>query len=170
MAIGRRVTDPIRVVSTTADTALDRTATPLLDYIESRDPALPRAIPGQRLTWFTLRPLPSEIVGSVRTYQSPLAEQTAFLIACSACDDADLLPPDSWTGDGDARRLKGSVLARLPDQLWQELGAVALRLGTLTVGEAPRFGLPAGLPVTRTRPNATTVGSATGSGRPDPGA
>jgi hypothetical protein len=165
MAIGRRLTDSIRVVSITCDTAIDRTATPILDYAETRDQGLVKPLPGEQLTWFTLRPIPADLAASVRTYQSPLAEQTAFLVACEACSDPGVLPPESWTGDGEGRRLKGSALRGLPDQLWMELGAVALRLGTLTVGESPRFGLPAGLPVIPRRPKDTTAGSADGKSR-----
>lgn len=162
MAIGRRLTDSIRVVSISADTAIDRAKTPLLDYAETRDPALVVALPGEQVTWFTLRPISSDLTASVRTYQSPLAEQTAFLVACEACSDPGVLPPESWTGDGDGRRLKGSALRGLPDQIWMELGAVALRLGTLTVGERPRFALPGGLPVTPRPRSDTTAGSADG--------
>lgn len=162
MTIGRRLTDSIRVVSISADTAIDRAKTPILDYAETRDAALVQALPGEHLTWFTLRPISSDLAASVRTYQTPLAEQTAFLVACEACSDPGVLPPESWTGDGEGRRLKGSALRGLPDQVWMELGAVALRLGTLTVGERPRFALPGGLPVTPTLRSAMTAGSAEG--------
>lgn len=163
MAIGKRLMDPIKVVSTTCDTALDRERTPLLDYVESRDEKLPVAHQGQRLTWFTLRPLKGDLPEYCRSLGSPLAERLAFSYACVACSDPEVMGHEAWVGEGDGRRVKPQVLDELPDQLRHELGHVALRLGELTQGEAPRYGLPAGLPVTRRQPSASTAASATSS-------
>lgn len=162
MAIGRRLTEPLKVVSWTCDTAIDRAATPEWDYRTGRDPALVKVLPGQAATWFTLRPLPGETAMHCRSYASPIAERVAFALACTACSD-DTLGADDWTGDGTARRVKEEALSRLPDQLVMELGRVVIELGELTAGEKRRFVPLAGLRVTRTHASGTTAPSAENS-------
>lgn len=162
MAIGRRLTDPVRVVSWSCDAAIDRAETPEWDYRTTRDPGLVRALPGQALTWFTLRPIPGDTAMHCRSFASPIAERVAFALACTACSDETLGPGD-WTGEGIGRRVKEEALLRLPDQLVMELGRVALELGELTVGEKPRFVPPAGLRVIRTPVSGTTAPSAESS-------
>jgi hypothetical protein len=167
VAIGKRLADPIRVVSITCDTAIDREATPLLDYQLTRDEGMVRALPGERLTWFTLRPLRGDLVASIRGYERPLACRLAFSASCIACSDPTVLPPEAWTQDGAARTLRHDALDEMPDQLWEELGAVALQLGGLTRGEKRRFELPRGLRVIQ-RPAAATTAPSADDSTPDP--
>lgn len=166
MAIGKRLTDPVKVVSWACDTAIDRAATPEWDYKTTRDMSLVKVLPGQTLTVFTLRPLPGDRAAQCRSYASPIAERVAFALACAGCTDPDTLGPDAWDGDGAARHLRDDAIAALPDQVWMELGRVALELGELTKGEKQRFVPPAGLRVIRTRVSGTTAPSAGASEPP----
>lgn len=163
MAIGKRLTDPIRVVSVSCDTAIDRERTPLGDYAISRDPAVVVPVPGQALTWFTLKPLSGELAAQARTYPRPVCHRVAFQLACTACSDPDVLGPGSWRGEGTSRTIKDEALDALPDQLWDELGHVALQLGGLTRGEELRFAPLAGLRVIRRPQSGTTAPSASDS-------
>jgi hypothetical protein len=166
VAIGKRLTDPVKVVSWSCDTAIDRAATPEWDYRTTRDMALVKALPGQALTVFTLRPLPGDRVAHARSYASPIAERIAFALACVGCSDPDALGPEAWDGDGAARHLRDDALATLPDQCWMELGRVAIELGELTTGGKQRFVPPAGLRVIRTRVSGTTAPSVDSNGTP----
>jgi hypothetical protein len=155
------------VVSITCDTSVDREATPLLDYQMTRDESLVKPLPGERLTWFTLKPLKGDLVASLRSYDRPLCYRLAFSAACIACSDPSVLSPEAWTQDGPARTLRHDALDEMPDQLWEELGAVALQLGTLTRGEKRRFELPRGLRVIQ-RPAAATTAPSADDSTPDP--
>lgn len=168
MAIGRRLTEPLKVVSWACDSAIDRAATPEWDYRTTRDPSLVKALPGQALTWFTLRPLPGDTAMHCRSYASPIAERVAFALSCTGCSD-ETLGHEDWTGDGATRRVKEDALSRLPDQIVMELGRVAIELGELTSGEKPRFVPPAGLRVIRTRASGTTAPSVESSAPANPG-
>jgi len=88
MGIGRRVRDPLKVVSVTCDTAIDQQRTPMLDYTETRDPKLVVALEGETPTWFTLEVLPGERADAIRSLASPMRERVAFQAACSACTDS----------------------------------------------------------------------------------
>lgn len=169
MAIGKRVTDPIQAVSVKCDTAIDHDQTPILDYIESRDMSVVKALPGAKLTIFTLQPLRPALVAHCRTSGGQTALFEAFLFGCTACTDHELLGPNDFVGVGVERHLKQQAMDRLPDQIWQELGHVVLQLGELTLGEELRFGLPAGLPATRRRRSSTTAPSASDSARQEEG-
>ena len=163
MGIGRRVRDPLRVISITCEQSLadDIPILDLEEYGQTRDPSLVRPRNGEELAWFTLAPLLSERAAAIRGVSSPLRERLAFAESCTSCSDTSILPLDSWEEIRFGRRLREAALADLPDQLWIELGSVALRLGELTVGEPLRFAAPAGLRVIRTRRSATPVQSAT---------
>lgn len=163
MAIGKRLTDPIKVVSVTCDDAIDSERTPLWDYEIERDPSKVVALPGQRLTWFTIAPLRGDAAAQCRTYSSPIAERLAFARACTDCSDPDVIPPEGWTTTGTMRHLRDDSLNVLPDQLITELGRVVLQLGELTRGEPLRFVPPAGLRVIRRRASGTTARSAESS-------
>lgn len=163
MAIGKRLTEPLKVVSILCDTALDTSppnGTPILDYERTRDPKLVKARAGEQVTWFTLQPLPGESQAIVKSYDSPQREYAAFQIGCVACSDPDLL---AWESVRDRKIITKESLDKVPDQLWHELGFLVLRMGTLSVGEEPRYGLPAGLPATRRPPSNTIAESAGGS-------
>jgi hypothetical protein len=160
VAIGKRLTDPIKVVSMSCDTAIDREKTPLGDYAESRDASLVVALPGQTLTWFTLRPITGDLVATAKSYPRPVCHRVAFALACTACSDPGVLAPGAWRGDGAARTLRDDAIDELPDQLWDELGHVALQLGGLTRGEGLRFVPLAGLRVIRRPQSGTTAPSA----------
>jgi len=163
MGIGRRVRDPLRVISITCERSLadDIPVLDLEEYGQTREPSLVRPRDGEELAWFTLAPLLSERAAAIRGVPSPLRERLAFSESCTNCSDTSLLPLDSWEEIRSGRRLREAALADLPDQLWIELGSVALRLGELTVGESPRFAAPAGSRATRTRRSATPAQSAT---------
>lgn len=167
MAIAKRIAEPIRVVSTKADTAIDRELTPLADYEDTRDPSLVHERPGERLTWFTLRPLKPEETAYCQGLGSGLAFYEAFVAACTGCSDPDALGPEAWADEGSGRHLRRSAMATLPDQVWRELGAVALRMGGLQPGEARRYGRPGGSQGTPTPPSDTTAESVDGR-RPTP--
>lgn len=140
MAIRRRIDKGIRVVSVTSDDALDRTRTPISDYLETRKEDLVASIEGQKVTWFTLEPLDGESAAMVKTHLSPHRQFVAFQLGCSHCSEHELL---EWREEGRQRRrmVSDAAMNRLPDRLWQELGSLVLQLGDLTEGEEPRFGL-----------------------------
>jgi len=163
MGIGRRVREPLRVVSVTCDSAIDQTKTPMLEYIESREPGLVVAMPGESVDWFTLEVLSGDRADAIRSLSSPIRERVAFQSSCSGCSNPDLLPADAWDGSGDTRKIRQRYMDQLPDKLPRELGAVALKLGELSVGESPRFGLPGGSLATPKRPRDTTAPSANDS-------
>lgn len=155
----KRATESLRVVSVTCDDAIDREKTPILDYVDSRDPALIVELPGKKVTWFTLDPLSGSTQSYVECRDSPLREMMAFQVSCTDCTDRDLL---EWKTDRGDRQVKIQCIDVLPTDLVHELGHVALLLGKLDPGEGRAFGLPRGLAVIRTRRPATTVPSAEG--------
>lgn len=142
------------------DTAIDKSATPILDYQDTRDEKLVKAHAGQRPTWFTLRPLDPGIAANIKSMLCPERELHAFMHGCTACTDHDLLAPDDWEGDGGSRCIRGRAIKKLPDQLWDELGRLVLKLGELTLGESPRFAAPVGSRVTPKMPTSTSAKSA----------
>ncbi len=164
MAVRKRITGSLKVVSFFCDDAIDRTKTPRLDYLQTRDEGLVVPNKGEQLTWFTLKPLSGDLPEHCRSYPSPMAERVAMQFGVTTCSDLDLIPSDSWEGEGDRRHLKDSVIDELQDNLRTELGTVALQMGDLSSGEERRFVPPAGLQVTRRQRSATTAESVTDSG------
>lgn len=138
MGLQRRVAEPVRVVSM-FDDAIDWAETPRLDYVETRSPALIRALPGRDgdLVWFTVAPLEADLAAHARTVESPHRELLAFQYAVqSTSSDVGL----EWKRESGRPVVARRSMNALPDSVIQEIGGVALRLGDLTSGEGSRFG------------------------------
>lgn len=138
MGLKRRVADPVKVVSMTDD-AIDWSATPRLDYAESRDPELVKALPGREddLVWFTVAPLESELASHVKTIASPHREWTAFMYGVVAVSkDLGL----EWSREGGRAAVTRKSMQSLTDDVIEEIGRVSLMLGNLTLGEGSRSG------------------------------
>jgi hypothetical protein len=169
LAIGRKLTEPIRVVSVSCDTAIDTERTPIYDYEVDRLPEQIVAITGETLTWWTIKPLPGVQADACRASPSPQRERLAASIAVVDCSDMSVLGATAWETVDGSRHLRADAMNALPDQLWLELGSIALQLGNLTVGEKQRFVPPAGLRVIRRPESGTTARSAENKTPASPG-
>ncbi len=134
MAFGPAVTGDIRVVST-RDDAIDWSATPRLDYIDTHDWSLLRLRDGRTPYVFTLRELSKPQLAAISARPSPERELFAFLAGCSDFSAAAEFGL-KWEGDGAERRIKIGSIDRLPADIIREIGAVVIKRGSLTEGES----------------------------------
>lgn len=138
MSIGQRDKRDLVAISVTAEEAIDEGASSVEEYLESRDMRHITAIAGDKLTTFTLRQLPPALIAECKAHPSPVAEWMAFSFGCKSVSDNVGL---QWLGGGkkEQRRIDPESMDDLPVTVWEELGAVILERGNLTVGQKHRF-------------------------------
>lgn len=135
MAIGRKISEPLRVVSVQCDTAIDWTKTSKLDYIEKREEKMVEAIPGEQLCWFTITPLPPGIVSKMMSLPREEGFLFAFRFGITDCSDPNL--GLKWNRRGDYPFIED--LEDIPAPLWIEIGSLVIQREKLTEGEERRF-------------------------------
>jgi hypothetical protein len=131
---------PLRAVSV-LDPAIDRVATPINEYAETRDPDLVRLLPGARARWAVLEPLSMTDFAIIDGYStSPLKLRGAFAHAVrsiEAFDGHERMNPSRMIRDEDGRERAvwsnaemALIHTRLGGAFWYELGALAYERAT----------------------------------------
>lgn len=135
MAIGKKLSDPLRVVSVQCDDAIDWSKTSKLDYIEKRDEKMVAALPGEQLCWFTIKPLPPGLVANITSLPGNEAKYRAFRFGVTDCSDPNL--GLKWNMKADYPFI--TDMDEVPMKLWIEIGGLIIQREELSEGEEPRF-------------------------------
>lgn len=138
MGIGKKITEPLRVVSI-YDDAIDWTQTNKLEYIESRNEELLVFLPDGKPTFFTLSPLPPSILAMVTSRTDEKSKMFAFQFGVTDCDDPNI--GLRWDRKEKYPLIEPSSLESIPVKIWREIGSLVIQREEFSEGEEPRFAL-----------------------------
>jgi hypothetical protein len=136
MAIRKKIATDLRVVSR-YDDAVDWTATPILEYLETRDPDKVVELDGEAATWFTIRPLPPGILSTIEAQRTGTREFSAFSFGVVDCSDKVELGLQ-WDKHRISPALTDESIGGIPKKVVLEIGTLILEREDLSEGESLR--------------------------------